>query len=122
MILFRPSSGDTDASIREVTYDQFLEQVAGGEVASMDYDEEDGSVTWTADGREFETTAPTPLPAADQALLDENDVIVSEAQEEPSQLQQWLPVVAFPLVIGVVFALIRRRHAPKAPTEAGPIS
>ncbi|MCY3785847.1 MAG: ATP-dependent metallopeptidase FtsH/Yme1/Tma family protein, partial [bacterium] len=69
--LILPGMFSRDES-QEITYSQFLDQVAAGSVVSVEINNNNGDISGElADGEAFRTTGPTDLPPDDYALLRE---------------------------------------------------
>ncbi|MDE0653884.1 MAG: ATP-dependent zinc metalloprotease FtsH [bacterium] len=59
-----------DDTSETITYSEFLDQVAGGGVVTVEINNNNGDITGElADGGTFRTTGPTELPPGDYALL-----------------------------------------------------
>ena len=96
----------TTGSAQAIIYSDFLAQVRGGDVKSVELDGE-RAVIFAQDGSVYTTVIP---PDADvTAQLVENNVKVRAVSQEPSGIWSFLaPLLPFALMIGVWFWLIHR--------------
>jgi cell division protease FtsH len=96
----------------EYSYSEFLAKVDKGQVAEVTYDNTSAKITGKLDDKaktEFRTTGLTPFPTADKALLARNDVELKPKTPQAGFLEQWLPILIFPLLIIGFFVLMQRR-------------
>ncbi|NLD75765.1 MAG: ATP-dependent zinc metalloprotease FtsH [Acidimicrobiales bacterium] len=95
---------------KELSYTEFKQQVSEQKVAEITYDNVNARITGKfKSGDEFHTTGLQPFPDADLELLQENDVILRPKTPQPSFLEQWLPILLFPLLIIGFFIFMQRR-------------
>ena len=95
-------------SREQVTYSNFLERVAQGEVTEVKYNNNDGGITFTSELGEFETTGPTPLPDADHDLIGENTKLEFDTPK-PNFFTSIFPILLpVLLLIGFFFWMQRR--------------
>ena len=100
---------------KDLTYTAFRTQVSKGNVAEVTYDNVSAKITGKFvkgdDGKqaEFHTTGLVPFPDADLKLLLDNDVQLKPKTPQPGFLEQWLPVLLFPLLIIGFFVFMQRR-------------
>ncbi len=95
-------------SREQVTYSNFLERVAEGEVTEVKYNNNDGGITFTSELGEFETTGPTPLPDADHDLIGENTKLEFDTPK-PNFFTSIFPILLpVLLLIGFFFWMQRR--------------
>ncbi|MDE0701982.1 MAG: ATP-dependent zinc metalloprotease FtsH [Acidimicrobiaceae bacterium] len=95
-------------SREQVTYSNFLERVADGDVQEAKYDNNDGGIVFTTELGEFETTGPTPLPDADHDLIGENTKLEFDTPK-PNFFTSIFPILLpVLLLIGFFFWMQRR--------------
>jgi cell division protease FtsH len=95
---------------KELSYSEFLNQVANEKVAEVTYDNVNAKITGKFEsGSEFHTTGLQPFPDADLALLREHDVVLKPKTPQAGFLEQWLPVLFFPLLVVGFFVFMQRR-------------
>ena len=95
---------------KELSYSEFLNQVAKEKVAEVTYDNVDAKITGKfTSGSEFHTTGLQPFPDTDLALLREHDVVLKPKTPQAGLIEQWLPVLLFPLLIIGFFVFMQRR-------------
>ena len=94
----------------EISYSRFRSDVAAGKVKEITYDNTSARITGKFDdGTKFHTTGLDPFPPADLDLLQENKVVQKNNTPQASFLEQWLPVLIFPLLIIGFFVFMQRR-------------
>ncbi|NNE73831.1 MAG: ATP-dependent zinc metalloprotease FtsH [Acidimicrobiales bacterium] len=92
------NNGDT------ITYNQFLDAVAAGDVESVEINTENGKVVGVFDdGEKFNTVGPDELSADDIDARFGDRVEVTLVRPEPGLLAQWLPLILF---FGLFFLLM----------------
>jgi len=100
-------------SSEEISYSTFMAQAREGEVAEIEVDNTDGSITGELrDGTEFRTTGPLDggLPEADLTVLRENDVVVKYETPQPSFWATFLPYL-LPIGLFIAFFVWMQRRA-----------
>jgi len=97
-------------SSEDVTYDQFLDDVAADSVTDVRIDNQTGRIDFhLADGTGFTTTGPLELSPDDRALLADSRAAVEFNTPEPGFLQTWLPLLLPVGLIILFFWWINRR-------------
>ncbi len=95
---------------KELSYSEFLNQVANEKVAEVTYDNVNARITGKfTSGSEFHTTGLQPFPDADLDLLRKHEVVLKPKTPQAGLIEQWLPVLIFPLLIIGFFVFMQRR-------------
>ncbi|MCU1358476.1 MAG: ATP-dependent metalloprotease FtsH [Acidimicrobiales bacterium] len=97
---------------KDYTYSQFRKQVVAGKVAEITYDTSSGKITGKLDDKaktEFQTTGLIPFPDQDRELLFSHNVDMKNKRPTPSFIEQWLPLLFFPVLIIGFFIFMQRR-------------
>jgi len=100
------STGGTQANSREVSFSNFLDQVEGGQVGSVELDGEKIYIT-TRDGTKLQTILPRDVDVV-TILRDSEVEIKAQAQEQSglmAMLGLWFPLI---LLIGVWIYFMNR--------------
>ncbi len=100
------STGGTQANSREVSFSNFLDQVEGGQVSSVELDGEKIYIT-TRDGTKLQTILPRDVDVV-TVLRDSEVEIKAQAQEQSglmAMLGLWFPLI---LLIGVWIYFMNR--------------
>src|SRR5690606_8539701 len=93
-----------------ISYTEFKEQVADGNVRDVVWNNVDQRITGTrTSGEEFVTTGPAELPADVLELMEDNDVRVEFSTPTPYFLTQLLPLMLPILLIIGFFVWMNRR-------------
>lgn len=95
-------------SREQVTYSNFLEQVAQGEVTEVTYDNNNGGITFTTASGDFQTTGPTPLPDADHELIGDNALLEFDTPQ-PNFFTSIFPIMLPVLLLIGFFVWMQRR-------------
>ncbi len=102
---------------KTVPYSTFLTMVQNDEIHDVVYDNNTGGIEGhfvREDGKDgpgdaYRTTGLMPFPSEDKALLDKHDVTLQPKTPQPGFLEQWLPILLFPLLIIGFFVFMQRR-------------
>ncbi|MCB0986297.1 MAG: ATP-dependent zinc metalloprotease FtsH [Acidimicrobiales bacterium] len=95
---------------KELSYSEFLNQVTAEKVAEVTYDNVSAKITGKfKNGSEFRTTGLQPFPEPDLTLLHQHDVVLKPKTPQAGFVEQWLPVLFFPLLIMGFFVFMQRR-------------
>jgi cell division protease FtsH len=102
-VLFAEEQGE------RIEFYEFLEQVESGQVATVEYNNNNGSISGELiDGERFRTTGPVPLSDADRALLNEHTRASFNTPETPWFLAL-LPYLFFFGLIALFWVWMFRR-------------
>ncbi|HEX8802741.1 MAG TPA: ATP-dependent metallopeptidase FtsH/Yme1/Tma family protein, partial [Acidimicrobiales bacterium] len=103
----------TQSDRESVDYSELRRQVADGQVESIEWDNNDGSITGTLkDGTEFESHGPVEPPADDYALFREHDVDVKFTTPQGSLFEALLPLlIPVALFLGIFWLMQRRAQS-----------
>jgi cell division protease FtsH len=102
-VLFAEEQGE------RIEFYEFLEQVEAGEVATVEYNNNNGAISGELnDGERFRTTGPVPLSDADRALLNEHTRASFNTPETPWFLAL-LPYLFFFGLIALFWVWMFRR-------------
>ena len=94
----------------DLSYSEFLARVSAGDVAEVTYDNITAEISGEfQDESDFHTTGLQPFPEADLLLLQEMDVELKPNTPQPSFIDQWLPILIFPVLIIGFFIFMQRR-------------
>jgi cell division protease FtsH len=92
-----------------IDFYEFREQVEAGNIATVEYNNNNGNITGEyADGEPFRTTGPVPLSDADRALIDENTQASFSSPEAPWFLTLLPYILMFGLIALFWIWMIRR--------------
>ena len=96
---------------KDLSYSEFRKQVSSEQVDKITYDNSNGKITGTLrNGDDFKTTGPVPaLPTDDFTLLRDNNVDFNLKSPSPGFIEQWLPILIFPVLIIGFFIFMQRR-------------
>ena len=94
----------------EISYSDFRSRVTENGIDELTYDNTSGVITGTLDnGETFRTTGLLPFPEDDQRLLAEHDVEFTTKTPRPGFLEQWLPILMFPILLIAFLIFLQRR-------------
>ncbi len=105
------SSPGEDAS--QITYDEFLTLVSGGEITDVEYDNASARIeATTAEGEILRTTGLAEWPPDDLTLLRENDVNFKPITDTGNAFLNLIPVLLpFIFIMGFLYWLARRQQS-----------
>ncbi|CAN5911730.1 ATP-dependent zinc metalloprotease FtsH [soil metagenome] len=108
VLLLTLNQGDDDGD--ELSYTAFKDQVSQENVEEITYDNTNGRITGTlADSTEFHTNGLIPFPDDDLQLVESQGVEINTQTPQPSWIEQWLPIMIFPILIIGFFIFMQRR-------------
>ncbi len=99
---------------KELTYTEFMQAVADGEVEEIEYDNATAVIRGTyTNGTEFRTTGFSPFPEPDRELLDREGVSIEPTTPESNVLVDVLLPLLLPflIIIGFFWWISRRQQS-----------
>jgi cell division protease FtsH len=94
----------------QVNYSVFVDRVTAGEITDAEYDNTDGSITFTdKNGIEYSTIGPTPLPDDDHALIN-SETAFTFITPRANFFQQLIPIL-LPIGLLILFFVWMQRRA-----------
>ncbi|MDQ3462806.1 MAG: ATP-dependent zinc metalloprotease FtsH [Actinomycetota bacterium] len=109
VILLAMNQGDSGG--KDLSYSEFRDQVVEEKVDEVTYDNTTGKITGKFEGGDsFTTTGPLPsFSETDEKLLRDQGVDLKLKTPQAGFLEQWLPILLFPVLIIGFFVIMQRR-------------